>query len=186
MSNKVKEILEKRIEFLDNDISWYERALKDQQCYLAETVQKLDGQRTERDEIQSYIEANFPKDVVLEQLQKTREVLAERGRTRQTLINRNTCEVCLLGAVGIAVLGEAFEQAPTHLPFRAGQPETLQELKHRRGEASEVANALAAELGLAYEATYPDLYRFNDREITTDEDVFDLIDRAIETRKAAA
>lgn len=186
MSSKVKGILEKRIEFLDYDISWYEGILNGQQEKLTETVQKLDDYRAEREEIQAHIEENFPKDVVLEQLQKAREELAERGRTTRELINKDTCEVCLLGAVGIAVLGAEFEQEPTHVPFWPGEPQNARESEYHRGAAYEVAQALAAELGLPYEAGYSDLYLFNDALDTTDEDVFDLIDRAIEARKEAA
>lgn len=186
MSSKVKEILKERIESLGYDISWYERILSEQQAAVTGIARQLDDYRAEREEIQAYIEENFPKDVILEQLQRAREELAERGRTTRELINKDTCEVCLLGAVGIAVLGAEFEQDPTHVPFWPGEPQNARESEYHRGAAYEVARALAAELGLPYEAGYPDLYLFNDALDTTDEDVFDLIDRAIEARKEAA
>lgn len=186
MSSKVKGILEKRIEFLDYDISWYEGVLNGQQEKLTETVQKLDDYRAEREEIQAHIEENFPKDVVLEQLQKAREVLAERGRGVGALISPITGKVCLLGAVGIAVAGEDFRSeyaGDGYEVFRSGKPgfdvvaglaEQIVALK-KSPRIPPVISATPAET----------VYRFNDRG-ATDEDVFEVIDRAIEARKAAA
>lgn len=186
MSSKVKGILEKRIEFLDYDISWYEGVLNDQQEKLTETVQKLDDYRAEREEIQAHIEENFPKDVVLEQLQKTREVLEERGRGVGALISPITGKVCLLGAVGIAVAGEDFRSeyaGDGYGVFTSGKPgfdvvaglaEQIVALK-KNPRIPPVISATPAET----------VYRFNDRG-ATDEDVFEVIDRAIEARKVAA
>lgn len=188
MTSKVKDILEKRLEFLDYDIRWYEGILKEQQDNLTGTVQKLDDYRAEREEIQAIIERNFPKDAVLEQLQKTREVLAERGRTKKKFIDSETCEVCLLGAIGIAAIGDEFEKHPSYYPFYNPEGYGSAYAKYSPGAARGAALAMSAELPLGWQgmSAATGLYEFNDAPDTTDEDVFDLIDRAIETRKAAA
>lgn len=186
MSSKVEEILEKRIEFLDYDISWYEGVLNGQQEKLTETVQKLDDYRAEREEIQAHIEENFPKDVVLEQLQKTREVLEERGRGTGALISAMTGKVCLLGAVGIAVAGEDFRSeyaGDGYEVFRSGKPG----FDVVAGLADQIVALNRDPWTLPVVSTTPaeTVYRFNDRG-ATDEEVFEVIDRAIETRKAVA
>lgn len=188
MSSKVKDVLEKRVEFLDADIRWYERVLEEQQEDLTETAQKLDGYRAEREVIQAHIEDNFPTDVVLEQLQKTREVLEERGRTKKKFIDSETCEVCLLGAAGIAAIGDEFEKHPSYYPFYNPEGYGTAYAEYSPGAALGVALAMNAELPFNWRRTSAatGLYEFNDHPSTTDEDVFDLIDRAIETRKAAA
>ncbi|WP_100460539.1 DUF6197 family protein [Mycobacteroides abscessus] len=186
MSSKVKEILEERIESLDYDISWYERVLSEQQDAVTDTAKQLDDYRAEREEIQAHIEENFPKDVVLEQLQKTREVLEERGRGTGALISAMTGKVCLLGAVGVAVAGEDFRSeyaGDGYEVFKSGKP------------AFDVVAGLAEQIvALKKDPRIPPVisatpaetvYRFNDRG-ATDEDVFEVIDRAIEARKAAA
>lgn len=117
---------------------------------------------------------------VLEQLKKTREILATRGRTTGELIDRETCKVCLLGAIGLAVLGDEFEEDPDYRYFAHpdrdwdGEPD-------RTGAAIEVVDALLKERPRGgWDDSYTDLYLFNDTEAQNDEEVFALIDRAIQ------
>lgn len=189
MNSSVKEVLEDRIVALNDDISWIEADIKRSASFVESGEKRLAGVVAERNEIRDFLDETFPEptDLILEQLKKTREVLEERGRTTNTFINEN-CEVCVLGAVGVAVLGEVFESDPSFYPFYSGEPKDEFEQQRRRGAASEVVQAIAGELQIPWPRTpdYGDLYIFNDRAETTDEEVFDLIDRAIETRKAAA
>lgn len=187
MSSSVKQVLEDRIDALNDDISWIESDIKRSADFLARGEERLAEVVADRDAVQSFLDEHFPKDVVLEQLQKTREVLAERGRIKKKFIDEESCEVCLLGAIGVAVLGEEFEASPAFYPFYDPRNFHKGDASLNPGAAYEAALAISAELPAAYQITSPyQLYEFNDAPATTDEDVFDLIDRAIETRKAAA
>lgn len=103
---------------------------------------------------------------VLAGLKKTREILEKRGRTSGDLIDRGTCRVCLLGAIGLAVLGDEFEDYPDYAHFHSG------------GAASPVVDELLKYVSKHW-GSYEDIYRFNDVTASTDDDVFALIDQAI-------
>ncbi|WP_078323643.1 DUF6197 family protein [Mycobacteroides salmoniphilum] len=188
MSNKVKELIEIRVDALNDTIEWVESDLKYIRGNLEASENRIADATAERDELQAYVDEHFPTDVVLEQLQKTREVLAARGRTTRRFIDSDTCEVCLLGAAGIAVLGDEFVKYPSFYPFYDGADFDPEDQVYNPGAAREVARAINAELPAERQRSLVSsgLYEFNDAPTTTDEDVFDLIDRAIETRKAAA
>lgn len=186
MTVKVKELIDTRVAELNDTIEWFESDLKCINVNLEATQNRIAEARSEREELQAYADKHFTKDVVLEQLQKTREVLEERGRGTGALISAMTGKVCLLGAVGIAVAGEDFRSGYAgdgYGVFTSGEPgfdvvaglaEQIVALK-KNPRIPPVISATPAET----------VYRFNDRG-ATDEDVFEVIDRAIEARKAAA
>ncbi|OHT67809.1 hypothetical protein [Mycobacteroides chelonae] len=114
---------------------------------------------------------------VLDQLKKTREVLETRGRTIGTLV-RSDCRVCLLGAIGVAVLGESYADKPTYAVF----DKTVEGFNE---EAYAVVESLFPYLPDSYQyeyvaQNYDDVVAFNDTDAEfDDEKVFNLIDRAI-------
>lgn len=103
---------------------------------------------------------------------KTKKILKQRGRTHVSLLNDQGC-VCLLGAVGLAAgVPESDLRAGLYAEFG------------RNGVAAPLVSALIDELGEdylygPYDSGYEDLYSFND-STDDDDEVFDLIDRAIE------
>lgn len=119
---------------------------------------------------------------LLKQLEDTRDVLVTRGRGRGRLFYRGSCEVCLLGAVTLAVFGEEAEDAPEPKLYRL-----FEDKDHR---LQPVVDALVAELpeenrpvpGTNY--PFNSLWKFNDGvDIRDDGPVFDLINKAIHTEK---
>lgn len=119
---------------------------------------------------------------LLKQLEGTRDVLETRGRGVSRLFYRESCRVCLLGAVALAALGEGAEDAP--------EAEIYRRFEDRDPRLQPIVDALLAELpDYAQpdpEASYPlnSLWRFNDGfDIHDDGPVFDLINKAIHTEK---
>lgn len=114
---------------------------------------------------------------VIEGLKKTREVLETRGRIVGHLVG-NDCRVCLLGAIGVAVLGDSYADSPTYAVFDKTQPGF-------DAEAYAVVESLFPHLPDKYQyeyvaQNYDDVVSFNDNDAEfDDEKVFNLIDRAI-------
>lgn len=119
---------------------------------------------------------------LLKQLEDTRDVLVTRGRGTGRLFYRDSCLVCLLGAVTLAVLGEGAEDAP--------EAELYRRFEDRDPRLQPIVDALVAELpdysrpdpGASY--PFNSLWKFNDGvDIHDDGPVFDLINKAIHTEK---
>ncbi|OBJ40266.1 hypothetical protein A5630_25280 [Mycolicibacterium mucogenicum] len=124
---------------------------------------------------------------IIENLKRTKEVLKERGRTTGKLVDPETGCACLLGGIGIAVVGDAFLESADaegwiddYSPFYpngAARAEVLalldvmtdDELRH---------------LGYSrYDTNDCTVFRYNDNYAAGgelgDEKVFGLIDRAV-------
>lgn len=126
---------------------------------------------------------------IIENLTKAKEYLQENGRTVGTLYDPSTKCACLLGGVGIAVLGDDFKEVDedgdslaNYDPFYRGGPAYEEVVA-----LAKVANAIRGKID-----DLPDLdvWRFNDNHAGRGEDgdkkVFDLIDRTIESLRSAA
>ncbi|QGJ92213.1 hypothetical protein SEA_MARYSWELL_38 [Mycobacterium phage MarysWell] len=125
---------------------------------------------------------------IVEVIEKARAEMVQRGRTTGQLVDSD-CQVCLLGAVGIAVLGGADELLKR--TFKEGY-----ELFYL-GEVAPVVDELVKDLPRSFVAniyetaippddlSYADLYEFNDSYATTD-DVLELFDRTVSRLKESA
>lgn len=124
-----------------------------------------------------------------DQLVRTKEELVTRGRTTSVLVDEETGCCCLLGAVGLAVLGEETWRQKTKDKY-GNTDLSYDPFWDGVGEASAVVAALTEQLpdeflvevyGRADDLRldYGSVYSFND-SFADDEQVFELIDRAIE------
>lgn len=100
-------------------------------------------------------------------LAATKQALAERGRCRELLQDPTTGKVCLDGAVGVACGLEMMHESYADL--------------YDSDRAMAVIRALAAQNSRnpINAAAVHTVYFFNDNRDTTDQDCFDLIDKAL-------
>lgn len=124
-------------------------------------------------------------ETLIADIQTVRNVLATRGRTTGTLFDPHSGKVCMIGAIGVATREDflalaAHDESEAHrevaLSSRSVRVlETLgQYVDESPGEETE-----GAYLSRGY-LMGERLWRFNDRRAsTTDQDVFDLLDKAL-------
>ncbi|QGJ97089.1 hypothetical protein SEA_PETTERN_43 [Mycobacterium phage PetterN] len=121
---------------------------------------------------------------ISEIIEKAHDVMVERGRTTGQLIDPDTCKVCLLGAIGVAGIGEE-ELKKTHYDeFYVGgklRP-VVKELVKDLPDAKLQAMSLGS---LREYLDHTDLYDFNDNYADTG-DVLDLFKRTANRLKDAA
>ncbi|QBP29043.1 hypothetical protein KIP49_gp49 [Mycobacterium phage Scorpia] len=121
---------------------------------------------------------------IAEIIEKAHDVMVERGRTTGELIDPDTCKVCLLGAIGVAGIGEE-ELKKTHYDeFYAGgklRP-VVKELVKDLPDAKLQAMSWGR---LREYLDHTDLYDFNDNYADT-WDVLDLFKRTANRLKDAA
>lgn len=111
----------------------------------------------------------------VQMLKKMRNILKSRGWVKGTLVDR-TGKVCLLGAWGIAS-GNIYpkENGGWRVPTPIGS------LINDADEGKALFEALYPPKREKLDVHNPgELYRFNDRTDITEEDVMDLVDKAIE------
>ncbi|AGT11923.1 hypothetical protein O156_gp54 [Mycobacterium phage LittleCherry] len=123
---------------------------------------------------------------IAEIVEKAHDEMAARGRTTGNLIDPETCEVCLLGAVGVAGIGEEELKKTLYEEFYYGgklHPVVKELVKDLPDSALQAMYGSTAPL--RSDLFYDDLYHFNDTHATT-EQVLDLFKTTAKRLKEAA
>ncbi|ALH46889.1 hypothetical protein AVU87_gp56 [Mycobacterium phage Theia] len=123
---------------------------------------------------------------IAEIVEKAHDEMVARGRTTGNLIDPETCEVCLLGAVGVAGIGEEKLKKTLYEEFYYGgklHPVVKELVKDLPDSA--LQEMYGSPAPLRSHLFYDDLYCFNDTYATT-EQVLDLFKTTAKRLKEAA
>lgn len=119
---------------------------------------------------------------VVQTLETAKNLLIEKGRIVADLINDAGC-MCALGAIGVAAVGEEKLRERRYYLFEEIYP------KYQSPEAIAAGRAVVEELrGTDFHSDADEdlirvIWSYNDAEGRTDQEVLDLLDRAISTQK---
>ncbi|AEJ93566.1 hypothetical protein SEA_JABIRU_40 [Mycobacterium phage Jabiru] len=124
---------------------------------------------------------------IAEIIEKAHDEMVARGRTTGDLIDTETCKVCLLGAVGVAGIGEEELKRTLYDEFRNGgklHPVVKEIVKDLPDSAVRAMYGVYAPY--RSELSYSDLYDFNDNYAPSDAAVLDLFKTTAKRLKEAA